>query len=47
VITSVEKWVQVQMSKPQNHFMQFSIEMKNEGNGHLAVRETRKIPGDN
>jgi hypothetical protein len=26
--------------------MQFSILMKNEGNGHLAVRQTRKIPGD-
>jgi hypothetical protein len=25
------------MSKPQNHLMQFSIEMKNEGNGHLSV----------
>jgi hypothetical protein len=33
------------MSKPQNHPMQFSIEMKNEGNGHLSVREMRKIPG--
>jgi hypothetical protein len=52
VITSVEKWGYVQvltdhsMSKPQNHLMQFSIEMKNEGNGHLSVREMRKIPGD-
>jgi hypothetical protein len=52
VITSVEKWVYVQvltdhsMSKPQNHPMQFSIEMKNEGNGHLSVREMRKIPWD-
>jgi hypothetical protein len=26
--------------------MQFSILMKNEGNGHLAVRQTRKMPGD-
>jgi hypothetical protein len=26
--------------------MQFSILMKNEGNGHLAVRQTRKIPED-
>jgi hypothetical protein len=25
--------------------MQFSILMKNEGNGHLAVRQTRKMPG--
>jgi hypothetical protein len=24
--------------------MQFSILMKNEGNGHLAVRQTRKMP---
>jgi hypothetical protein len=34
------------MSKPQNHLLQFSIEINNEGNGHLAVRETRKILGD-
>jgi hypothetical protein len=34
------------MSKPQNHLMQFSIEMKNEGNGHWSVREMRRIPGD-
>jgi hypothetical protein len=27
--------------------MQFSILMKNEGNGHLAVRQTRKMPGIN
>jgi hypothetical protein len=26
--------------------MQFSILMKNEGNGHLTVRQTRKMPGD-
>jgi hypothetical protein len=26
--------------------MQFSILIKNEGNGHLAVRQTRKMPGD-
>jgi hypothetical protein len=26
--------------------MQFSILMKNEGNVHLAVRQTRKMPGD-
>jgi hypothetical protein len=25
--------------------MQFSILMKNEGNGHLAVRQKRKMPG--
>jgi hypothetical protein len=25
--------------------MQFSILMKNEGNGNLAVRQTRKMPG--
>jgi hypothetical protein len=31
----------------QNQLMQFSIEMKNEGNGHLAVRETRKIQNYN
>jgi hypothetical protein len=35
------------MSKTQNQLMQFSIEMKNEGNGHLAVRETRKIQNYN
>jgi hypothetical protein len=27
--------------------MQFSILMKNEGNGNLAVRQTRKMPGIN
>jgi hypothetical protein len=26
--------------------MQFSILMKNEGNGYLAVRQPRKMPGD-
>jgi hypothetical protein len=26
--------------------MQFSILMKNEGNGHLAVRQTRKMRGN-
>jgi hypothetical protein len=26
--------------------MQFSILMKNEGSGHLAVRQKRKMPGD-
>jgi hypothetical protein len=26
--------------------MQSWILMKNEGNGHLAVRQTRKMPGD-
>jgi hypothetical protein len=53
VITSVEKWVYVlcpdtdhSMSKPQNHLMQFSIEMKNKGNDHLSVREMRKILGE-